>query len=148
MSSSIEALYRYKAFISYSHRDSKFAKYLHKKLENYSFSGSGFKGNTKPLFPIFLDESELKAGLTLSDAIRDAIKSSEYLIVICSKNSMLSKWVKAELSFMRELGRDLKIIGVIPDQDGDEAHLLELFGQDSEHLAADFRAGKNKYLQL
>ena len=148
MSSSIEALYRYKAFISYSHRDSKFAKYLHKKLENYSFSGSGFKGNTKPLFPIFLDESELKAGLTLSDAIQDAIKSSEYLIVICSKNSMLSKWVKAELSFMRELGRDLKIIGVIPDQDGDEAHLLELFGQDSEHLAADFRAGKNKYLQL
>jgi len=140
--------YRYKAFISYNHRDLKFAKSLHVKLEKFSFPSPNQKGKNKPLYPVFLDQNELKAGSTLSEAIQDAIRSSKYLIIICSENSVNSKWVKAELAFMKELNRDDDIIGVIPDKNGNELHLAEFFGQDSEHLAADFRPGKNKNLQL
>lgn len=140
--------FRYKAFISYNHRDSKFAKKLHARLENFSFSSPQAKGDKNPLFPIFLDNSELKAGSNLSDAIQDAIASSEYLIVICSKNAAASHWVKAEISLMREINENPKIIGVIADKEGDETHLAALLGNDIEHLAADFRPGKNKHLQL
>jgi len=133
--------FRYKAFISYNHRDLKFAKQLHRKLEAFSFRPSKQMGKSnKPLYPVFLDENELKAGSTLSEAIQDSIRESEYLIVICSANSVRSKWVKAELAFMKSLNREQDIIGVIPDKNGDETHL--------EHLAADFRSGKNKHLQL
>ena len=140
--------HKYKAFISYNHNDLKFAKYLHARLEKFSFSPSGSTKKERPLFPIFIDNSELKAGSNLSEAIKDAIQSSEYLIVICSKTSVTSKWVKAELALMRELNSNPRIIGVIPDKNGDESHLEALFGVDSEHLAADFRSGKNKHLQL
>jgi len=140
---------RYKAFISYNHRDLKFAKQLHAKLENFRFKTKESSGETnKPLFPVFLDENELKAGSTLSEAIQNSIRASDYLVVICSKNSAESKWVKAELAFMQSLNRDKDIIGVIPDKHGDETHIAELFGPASEHLAADFRPGKNKNLQL
>lgn len=148
MSSPPKDRFRYKAFISYNHRDSKFAKKIHAKLENFSFSSSQTGGNKKPLFPIFLDNSELKAGSNLSGAIQEAIKSSEFLIVICSKNSAASHWVNAEIALMRALNDDPKIIGVIADKEADETHLAELLGQDIEHLAADFRLGKNKHLQL
>lgn len=140
--------FRYKAFISYNHRDKKFAKYLHAKLENYSSQSTETITSKKPLYPIFLDENELRAGATLNDAIQDAIKSSEFLIVICSENSVSSPWVKAELSLMRSIHLDPKIIGVIPNKHGDETHIDALFGKESEHLGADFRRGNNKYLQL
>lgn len=139
---------RYKAFISYNHRDAKFAKRLHTKLENFSFSFTKSDSKTKPLFPIFIDNSELRAGSKLDDAIQDALARSQYLIVICSENSATSKWVKAEIALMRETNRDTKIIGVIPPKNGDESHLAELMGTQAEHLAADFRSGKNQSLQL
>ena len=140
--------YRYKAFISYSHHDAKFAKYLHSKLESYPALESGANVVKKPLSPIFIDESELAAGSTLSDAIKEAIQSSEFFIVICSQNSASSHWVKTEMSYVRELHENPQIIGVIPNKNGDETHLEVLFGEGSEHLAADFRSGNNKYLQL
>lgn len=141
-------LYRYKAFISYNHRDKKFAKYLHAKLENYSSPGGGAIKGEKSLYPIFLDENELRAGSSLSNAIQDAIKVSEFLIVICSKNSVSSPWVKAELEFMKTIHANPKIIGVIPHKSGDETHIEALFGEGSGHLGADFRRGNNRYLQL
>lgn len=140
--------YRYKAFISYNHRDKKFAKYLYSKLENYSSQGSNPSESKKLLYPIFLDENELRAGSTLSDVIQDAIKSSEFLIVICSENSISSPWVKAELDLMKSMHVDPVIIGVIPNKFGDETHIDAIFGEGSEHLGADFRPGNNKYLQL
>ena len=148
MSSPETNSYRYEAFISYNHRDLSFAKHLHNKLERFGFSQPGKVSSGKPLYPIFLDQNELKAGSTLSEAIQNAIKSSKHLIVICSENSVQSHWVKSEISFMREIGRGDKIISVIPNQHGDESHVAALFGGHSEQLAADFRSGKNKYLQL
>ena len=148
MMTSDKKSYRYKAFISYNHQDAKFAKFLHTRLENYSSHESGPNIVKKPLFPIFLDESELTAGSTLSDAIKDAIGASEFLIVICSQNSVSSKWVREEIAWMRKLHDTPRIIGVIPKTNGDETHLNALFEQGSEHLAADFRTRNNKHLQL
>ena len=144
--------YRYKAFISYNHRDVKFARRLHGKLEAYKFPKSmatpDISSAERPLYPIFLDESELKAGSTLSDSIQDALRNTEYLIVICSENSVGSKWVRAELDFMRELNGDDRVIAVIADKKSDESHLTQLFDGSSEHLAADFRPGKDQNLQF
>jgi tetratricopeptide (TPR) repeat protein len=139
---------RYRAFISYNHQDWKFAKRLHTRLENFSFADKATPGKPKPLFPIFIDNNELKAGSKLDDAIQEALRKSDFLIVICSGSSVKSKWVKAELALMRETRTDSKIIGVIPPKGGNEAHLAELMGAGSEHLAADFRKGKNHALQL
>lgn len=152
----LDETYRYEAFISYNHRDRKFAKYLHTKLENYSIQTSDLntlrkatpKKSIKPLRPIFLDQTELRAGATLSDAIQQAIRSSKCLIVICSENSIASPWVKAEIELMKTAHDDPVIIGVIPDKYGNETHIDEMFGVGSEHLGADFRSGQNKHLQL
>ena len=140
--------YRYKAFISYNHNDRKFAEYLHTKLENYASIDTNSNRSKKPLSPIFLDKNELRAGSTLSTAIQEALESSEFLIVVCSANSVISRWVKDEISFMKSLSGGSKIIAVIPNKYGDETHIDALIGEESEHLGADFRPGNNKYLQL
>ena len=55
----------YHAFISYSHRDSAFARKLHAKLESYRFPGRLVGSETpngplpRSLAPIFLDRHEL-----------------------------------------------------------------------------------------
>ena len=140
--------YKYKAFISYNHADYKFARYLHTKLENFKFSFDKKNYRDKPLHPIFIDNNELKAGAKLSEAIQTALAQSEFLIVICSENSTKSNWVRAEISHMRALHKDANIIAIIPNKGGDESHLLDLLGAEIERLAADFRPGKNRSLQL
>ena len=59
----------YKAFISYSHKDKKFAKWLHKKIENYKIPQS--LREKYPHLPknlnrtIFIDDEELPTASTL-----------------------------------------------------------------------------------
>ena len=63
--------YRYYAYISYSHKDIKFAKWLQKSIENYGLPATLNGMPTqfpKRLRPIFRDESDLGCGY-LSDSI-------------------------------------------------------------------------------
>ena len=104
-------IYRRYAFISYSHRDVKIAKWLHKELEAYKLPAeiqNEFE-NSQYLRPVFRDIDDLDTGV-LKDELRKKLWSSKYLIVICSPNSNHSKWVNAEIQTFIEWGRISRII--------------------------------------
>ena len=95
--------YKYKAFISYRHiePDMQAAERLQKILESYKPPKS--LGIKKENWRIFRDVSELQSSSDLSEIIKNAIESSEYLIVICSPQYTESKWCLQELERFREL---------------------------------------------
>ena len=95
--------YKYKAFISYRHLepDMQAAEKLQKLLEAYKPPKS--LGKTKENWRIFRDVSELQSSSDLSEDIRNAVETSEYLIVICSPKYKESKWCLQELNRFREL---------------------------------------------
>ena len=95
--------YKYKAFISYRHiePDMQAAERLQKMLEAYKPPKS--LGLKKENWRIFRDVSELQSSSDLSEIIRNAIESSEFLIVICSPQYTESKWCLQELTRFREL---------------------------------------------
>ena len=108
----------YKAFISYSHQDEKFGKWLHKSLENYKMPKQLKEDYPKlpnKLFPIFRDIYELSAGDNLTIEIEKALKNSEALILLCSPKSAKSEWVNKEIIDFKKLHKDAKIIPIIID---------------------------------
>lgn len=107
----------YFAFISYSHKDEKYAKWLWHKLEHYHLPVSVRKSNpTLPQYirPVFKDTSELSAGV-LPDEVNEVLYNSKYLIVICSPRAAKSKWVNNEVQTFIDMGRYDKIIPFIID---------------------------------
>ncbi len=113
----------YKAFITYSHEDAKFAAWLQKKLETYSVPsrlvGQATALGEVParLRPIFRDREELSAGSNLGETIDTALANSEFLICICSPAARASEWVNKEIAEFRRLHGDQRIICVIVDGD-------------------------------
>ncbi len=104
------------AFISYSHHDIKIARWLHRKLESYKLPSeihNEFE-NSKYLRPIFRDQEDLNTGV-LGDELHKNLDNSKYLIVICSPNSVKSKWVSDEVKHFIECGRLEYIIPFIID---------------------------------
>lgn len=95
--------FKYKAFISYRHiePDMQAAEKLQKLLESYKPPKN--IGKEKGNWRIFRDVSELQSSSDLSEDIKNAIETSEYLIVICSPKYTESKWCLQELSRFREL---------------------------------------------
>ncbi|MDW9854092.1 TIR domain-containing protein [Sinorhizobium meliloti] len=108
--------YKYRAFISYSSSDRSVAEKLQRSLESYKIPKplrrSGIHRNER-VSPIFRDRSDLKASADLGQTIREALESSEYLIVLCSPAAANSQWVDKEISFFKELGRSDNIIAVV-----------------------------------
>ena len=101
----------YYAFISYKREDEKWAKWLQNKLEHYKFP-TNLNGRTylpKNIRPTFRDVTDLTPGL-LSEEIDKALRSSEWLIVICSPRSAKSPWVCKEAQRFIDLGRADHII--------------------------------------
>lgn len=104
---------RYKAFLSYSHRDRSSAKWLHNALETYKvprhLAGRETLTGQVPgrLTPIFVDRDELPATDDLTKTVREALEASEFLIVICSPHAAHSPWVNKEiLDFKARWGED------------------------------------------
>src|SRR5262245_7073814 len=103
---------RYWAFISYSHRDEKWASWLHRRIETYTghkklVGSTNRYGEPVPErpFPLFRDRDELEGAADLSGRIQDALGSSRFLIVICSPDSARSRWVNEEIKAFKALGR-------------------------------------------
>ena len=162
--------YKYWAFISYSHTDSNFADWFHKKLETYKVPkelvGKSIERGydvPKRLFPVFRDREELPGSSDLASNIQEALSNSRYLIVVCSSRSAVSQWVNQEVMAFKRLGRAHKILCVIIDGEpnaSDEPSLgkLECFpeavrykistegkltDEREEPIAADAREGKD-----
>jgi len=101
----------YYAFISYKREDEKWAKWLQDKLEHYRFP-TNLNGRTdlpKNIRPTFRDVTDLNPGL-LSKEIDNALRCSQWLIVVCSPRSAKSPWVCKEAQTFIDLGRSDHII--------------------------------------
>ena len=94
-------MHKYKAFISYSHHDKKWAYWLHRRLETYHFPRH-IKPQPEQIKPIFRDREDLSVASNLSHPIQDALSQSECLIVLCSPHAAKSKWVNKEILLFRK----------------------------------------------
>ena len=114
---------RYRAFISYSHADEKWARWLLKRLESYRVPANlvGTPGRDGPipakLGQMFRDRDELPSAGDLSSTISAALADSDALIVICSPASARSRWVNAEVQAFRNSGRGERIFSFITGGD-------------------------------
>lgn len=160
---------RYFAFISYSHKDRRWADWLHRALETYRVPHNLRTGNGREpklparIFPVFKDREELPSSADLGASINDALNSSDYLIVICSPHSAKSRWVDEEIRTFKALGREDRVLCLVVDG---EPNVTDLSGASSdecfpeairyrvdskkqilvertEPIAADVRSGKD-----
>ncbi|MFT6462288.1 MAG: hypothetical protein ACJA0Y_001793, partial [Maricaulis maris] len=110
---------RYKAFISYSHRDQDFARWLHRQLETYAIpprlvgQDTGHGPVPRRLTPIFRDREDLAATRDLTASVREALAKSDALIVVCSPQAAASRWVNEEIRTYRNLNPDGIVLAAI-----------------------------------
>jgi tetratricopeptide (TPR) repeat protein len=154
------AAVKYRAFLSYSHRDESWAKWLHAALEGYRIDKDLVGRETRvgrvpeTLRPIFRDRDDFSAGHSLTAQTLAALEASQFLIVVCSPNAAGSPYVNEEIRRFKMLGRAERIIPVIVDGepgDGERECFPEalrfklgpdgtLTGEREEPVAADARA--------
>ena len=110
------AAIRYRAFLSYSHRDTAWGKWLHSALESYRIDKDLVGRQTpaglvpKTLRPIFRDREDFSAGHSLTEQTLAALEASQFLIVLCSPNAAKSKYVNEEVRRFKALGRADRVI--------------------------------------
>ena len=95
----------YYAFISYSHKDEEWAKWLQHEFEHYHLPTTlnGLTNLPDKFRPIFRDIDELSGG-ELKPQISYALRASAYLVIICSPNSAKSTYVDGEIQEFLEIG--------------------------------------------
>ena len=148
----------YDAFISYKHGavDSAAARALQKNLEHFRaplLSGIGLPGisshdnadkpkKTGRIRRVFLDDGELSACAAFGSHIREALKKSRWLIIICSPETKRSPWVNLEIeTFLEYHDRD-HILAVMTSGEPADIFPDAFVGSGSmpdEMLAADAR---------
>lgn len=148
-------LRRYRAFISYSHKDTRWAEWLHLKLESYKVpkrlrNTPGAHGWIPGrLFPIFRDREELASSGVLGSRLQNALDKSDALLVICSPAAARSHWVNAEIEHFIGSGRGERIYCLIVDGEPNTGDERECFppalrtGLDVELIAADLRPNRD-----
>jgi tetratricopeptide (TPR) repeat protein len=115
--------YKFKAYISYSHRDERWAKWLHRALESYrvprKLLGTKTAVGKVPsrIRPVFRDRDDLSSASDLGGTVKQALADSENMIVICSLDAAASFWVNEEIRQFASLGRQKQIFCVIVDGD-------------------------------
>ena len=127
-----EAAFRYSAFISYSHRDERWARWLQTALETYRVPSHLAQPQggvaSRRLSPVFRDRSDLPSATDLGAHIREALQDSANLIVICSRAASASRWVNEEVRYFRSLGRGDRTFCLIVDG---EPNASDLSGTES-----------------
>lgn len=154
---------RYRAFISYSHADARWASWLHRSLESYRLpsrlrGGMGAHGPLpERLTPIFRDREDLSSAGHLGPQIQQALAESEALVVVCSADAARSPWVESEILAFKRLGRSDRVYAFIVDGEPNSNDELECFpgalrfeldsagdyADAANPIAADARAGKD-----
>jgi hypothetical protein len=153
------SMFRYRAFLSYSHADTAWAKWLHRALESYRIDKDLVGRETavgpvpKTLRPVFRDREDFAAGHSLTAQTLEALAASQFLVVICSPNAARSKYVDEEIRRFKALGRAARVIPIIVDgEPGDPQRECfppavrlkvggdsELTAEREEPIAADVR---------
>lgn len=132
----------YDAFICYRHgeTDSQAAKILQQKLEHFYIPWMR-KNKIKKIRRVFMDEGELSSCSDFGLQIREALKNSGWLIVICSSETKDSPWVNLEIKTFLEFHDRSRILAVVTEGEPEDVFPKELLGSDrtAEVLAADAR---------
>jgi hypothetical protein len=94
-----------KVFISYSHADKPTVLALYHELKDQRAK-------------LWLDQFELSPGTLFQEVIEGALRTSDAVLMVLSRNSVRSKWISFEGSFF--YGQDAKklIIPVVLDDEG------------------------------
>ena len=161
--------FKYRAFISYSHSDEKWAKWLHRSLESYRVpkhivgKETPFGPIPERIAPVFRDRDELATATNLGATLTLALEQSAFQIVICSPAAAKSRWVNEEILAFKRLGREHRIFCLLvagepgasavegtADQECFPNALIYRMGEDgnltttrSEPIAADARPDKD-----
>ena len=123
------------AFLSYSHKDSETADWLHETLEQYRVPPrlvgqlTDIGAVPKRLTPIFRDRHELAASGDLGEEIEEAITGSRFLIVLCSPAAARSRWINEEIICFKRLHDEDRILAVIIDG---EPYASDIEGREAE----------------
>lgn len=132
--------YKYLAFISYKHEDEKWAKWLQHELEHYKLPPSLRKTDSsipERVRPVFKDTTDLAGGV-LEKAIKEALHSSKYLVVICSPRAAQSPWVCKEVQEFIDSGREEYIIPFIIDGEPNSSNIsIECFPKNLKELTGN-----------
>jgi len=138
--------HRFCAFISYNHNDKVAAKRLHRDLEKIRVSGKGSStmGKRKSLFPIFIDHEEMLPGTELEMELREHLKNSNFLIVICSTHSSKSVSVNEEIRYFKTLKQGKNIIPVTLEDYENVAFPAALEFKSNESMSLALNLGGSK----
>jgi len=115
----MDSEFKYRAFISYSHSDERWAKWLHKSLETYAVpkhlvgTETAYGPVPARLAPVFRDRDELATATNLGETLTRALEQSAFQIVICSPAAARSRWVNEEILAFKRLGREHRIFCLI-----------------------------------
>lgn len=150
------AEFGYAAFISYRHRspDRDVAAQLHRTIETYRLPSSvaGTSGS-RTVGKVFRDEEELSATAHLPNAIREAIRTSRALVVVCSPTTKDSAWIAQEIDLFASYHGRERIFAALAEGSSAESIPPQLraipISNDTgtvthtvaEPLAADLREG-------
>ena len=139
---------KYRAFISYSHADTNWAKWLHRALEGFRIDKDLVARETatgaipKALRPIFRDRDEFTAGHILSDQTLAALDASHALIAVCSPSAAKSPYVNEEIRLFKSRHPERVVIPLIVGGKPGDAE-LECFPQSLKFkLTTDGRMSK------
>lgn len=117
----MESEFRFKAFISYSHEDRKWSRWLLKSIESYKIPNrligrETSRGTVPPrLVPLFRDRNDLPVAESLSAEVKKVLAESEFLIVICSPAAADSKWVNQEIIEFKRSRDESNVLSIIVD---------------------------------
>ncbi len=105
---------QYDAFVCYKHGpvDSAAALTLQRALENYR-APRGVAPKARPFRRVFVDEGELSSCGDFGQQIREALKNSGWLIVLCSEETPLSPWVRQEIDIFLKYHDRSRILAVL-----------------------------------
>jgi hypothetical protein len=123
-------------FISYSHTNRDFARWLYNRIHGWG------------LFCVF-DDVDLRAGEVILSALQRAIGGADAVLLCCSQKALESPWVRAEIEYATQREKDEGKTIIVPlDLDGALSKVDALPGVPDymlvlrERLAVDFRGWK------
>lgn len=136
----------FSAFISYRHGDidSRAAQELQKQLEHFR-APKGISAERKPFKRCYLDDGELSGGYDYAKQLREALKNSEWLIVVCSPGTKDSRWVNEEIDIFLEYHDKSRVLALLTGGEPEQSfppRLLEETPAGDLLIAADCR-GEN-----
>jgi tetratricopeptide (TPR) repeat protein len=112
---------KYRVFLSYSHRDAGWGRWLRAALEGYRID-KDLVGRPTPagpvprtLRPIFSGRDGYLVGDPLPEDTLAALRASQFLIVLCSPNAAKSRHVNQQILRFRAMGGADRVIPVIVD---------------------------------